>query len=191
MTLPVLDDIVISPLFYFISVWETPPRWCTNKITTTKCLRCNCTVWDWCSTSVRPVIGGSMSHNFTLITRWIFTCLSGWYCRKKLFAQRYEFIRPNSSMRRMAPSNRSRTEISHQLIIPSWSKETSCDGVDVEQDVGIDMDFVLGTIRKLYWENSVSPKTGLHRGKCCSGHMLFMRWHMHQRRTPTSYCAPK
>ena len=83
MTLPVLDDIVISPLFYFISVWETPPRWCTNKITTTKCLRCNCTVWDWCSTSVRPVIGGSMSHNFTLITRWIFTCLSGWYCRKK------------------------------------------------------------------------------------------------------------
>ena len=30
----------------------------------------------------------------------------------------------------------------HRLFIPSWSRETSCDGDDVEQDVGINRDFV-------------------------------------------------
>ena len=38
------------------------------------------------------MIGGPMSHNSTLITRWIFTCLSSWYRQVELFTQRYDNI---------------------------------------------------------------------------------------------------
>ena len=34
----------------------------------------------------------------------------------------------------------------YRLIIPSSSKVTPCDGDDVQKDVGIDRDFVLGTM---------------------------------------------